>query len=271
MRTLPSPTVPSAVLSFDFDGTLHHPAGDPPVPMEFFEIIQQLREQQSVIWGINTGRSMPLLVEGFLEGKFPFLPDWAVAREREIYFPNDYGRWIPHASWNDPCELEIHKLFKQSRHILAQMRKEVEDHTGAQWMELDGEPAGIISQTEEEMEWIVYRIEPIAKAEPHLSWQRNSIYLRFGHRDYQKGTSLSEVVARYGLSAAECFAIGDSHNDLEMLDPAHAAMTACPANGVPAVQDKIRATGGIITVAEHGLGSIEALRHYFLRPKELLQ
>ena len=265
MTTLPPPPQPSAVLSFDFDGTLHHAAGNPPVPVEFFTLIRKLREKQGGIWGINTGRSMEHMVEGFMESSFPFLPDWVVAREREIHFPNSSGRWLPHLKWNKLCEKEIDDLFKHTRKLLSHIRQQVEQHTGAQWIAMNGEPAGVISQSEEEMEWIVDRIEPLVAAEPNLTWQRNSIYLRFGHRDFQKGSSLSQVAKHYSLTAAACFAIGDSHNDLEMLDPAHAAMTACPANAIAAVRDKVTATGGLITQAAHGRGSIEAVRHYFLR------
>ena len=52
------------------------------MPGEFFELIRKLREEQGVIWGINTGRSMEHMVEGFMESRFPFLPDWVVAREQ---------------------------------------------------------------------------------------------------------------------------------------------------------------------------------------------
>jgi hydroxymethylpyrimidine pyrophosphatase-like HAD family hydrolase len=265
MTTLPAPLSPSAILSFDFDGTLHHSAGDPPVPVAFFDLIRQLREEQGVVWGINTGRSMPHMVEGFIESRFPFLPDWVVAREREIYFPTPLGRWLPHPEWNDRCELEIGNLFNQTRHLLLSIRQQVEEHTGAQWIEMDGEPAGVISQSEDEMEWIVQRIQPLVAAEPHLTWQRNSIYLRFGHRQFQKGSSLVQISKHYALGSDRCFAIGDSHNDFEMLDPSHAGMTACPANAVPAIKDRITANGGLVTSASHGHGSIEALKHYFIQ------
>jgi hydroxymethylpyrimidine pyrophosphatase-like HAD family hydrolase len=121
------------------------------------------------------------------------------------------------------------------------------------------------------MEWIIDRIEPLAAAEPHLAWQRNSIYLRFGHRDFQKGSSLSQVASHYQLAVGRCFAIGDSHNDFEMLDPAHAGMTACPANAVAAIKEKILATGGLLTKESHGYGSIEALEHYFKQPAQELR
>lgn len=263
MKTLPPQPEPSAILSFDFDGTLHDPATDPPVPQVFFDLIRLLREEKQIVWGINTGRSMAQMMEGFVESRFPFLPDWVVAREREIYFPNESGRWIPHGPWNKRCEKEVHGLFKSARKLLAGIRREVEEHTGAQWLEMDGEPAGLISRTQEEMEWIVERIRPLAAVEPHLAWQRNSIYLRFGHRDFQKGSSLTEVARLHRLTAARCFAMGDGHNDLEMLDPAHAAMTACPANSVEIIREKVVRSGGIVTRGVHGEGAIEALAHYF--------
>jgi HAD superfamily hydrolase (TIGR01484 family) len=263
MTTLPTPPSATAILSFDFDGTLHHSAGDPPVPAAFFQRIRTLREQQGIVWGINTGRSIAHMIEGFAESRFPFLPDWVVAREREIYFPDADARWLPHPTWNPRCEQEIHSLFTRVRGLLDRIRHEVEEHTAAKWMEFPGEPAGLISQSEEEMEWIVSRVEPLAAHEPQLAWQRNSIYLRFGHRDFQKGSSLGQIASHYGLDAARCFAIGDSYNDLEMLDPAYAGMAACPANAIPLIREKITACGGLITRAAHGHGSVEALDHYF--------
>lgn len=263
MKILPPPPLPNAVLSFDFDGTLHDPASSPPVPAAFFDLIRKLREDHHALWGVNTGRSMAHVVEGFVESRFPFLPDWVIAREREIYQPDATGRWIPHKPWNQRCEAEIHGLFKRVRKLLARIRHEIEEHTGAQWLEMEGEPAGLISRTEEEMEWIVGHIAPMVVGEPELTWQRNSIYLRFGHRDFQKGSSLAEISRLHRLPAVRCFAMGDSHNDLEMLDSAHAGMTACPANAVDEIRAKITANGGIVTRGVHGTGVIEALQHYF--------
>lgn len=263
MRTLDACPQPGLILSFDFDGTLHDPAGNPPVPGAFFEEIRRLRETRGAVWGINTGRSMPQVVEGLIESAFPFLPDWVVAREREIHFPNDFGRFLPHTDWNKRCEKDIHKLFKKSRKVLKKIRHEVEEHTGAQYIEMDGEPAGLISRTEEEMEWIVGHIAPIMAEVPELGWQRNSIYLRFGHRNYQKGTTLTEVARLHGLGTAETFAAGDSHNDIEMLSEAHSGFAACPANAVGAIRETIAARGGLITRAAHGYGVVESLRAYF--------
>ncbi|MFT3990989.1 MAG: HAD-IIB family hydrolase [Luteolibacter sp.] len=263
IQTLAPPAQVRTVLSFDFDGTLHHPADSPPVPGKFFETIQVIRESHGAVWGINTGRSMAQMIEGFIESRFPFLPDWVVAREREIYFPNAYGRWMAHEQWNTRCEKEIHKLFKKARKLLATIRAEIEEHTGAQWIEMAGEPAGVISRTEEEMEWICEHLAPLVADLPELSWQRNSIYLRFGHQDFQKGSSLAEIANQYRVPLSGCFAIGDSHNDFEMLDVNHSGLAACPANAVGAIREQIIARGGFVATMPHGNGTVQALEHYF--------
>ncbi len=263
VRTLDACPKPDLLLSFDFDGTLHYPAEPHPVPVVFFETIKNLRETRSAVWGINTGRSMPQVLEGLLESSFPFLPDWVIAREREIFFPNTFGRFQPYQKWNTQCEKDIHKLFKSARKTLTHIRKEIEEHTGAQYIEFEGEPAGLISRTEEEMEWIVEHITPLVNEVPDLAWQRNSIYLRFGHKNYQKGSALSEIARMYDLDLEQVFAMGDSHNDAEMLSAEYSGKAACPSNAVEAIRKVIESRNGYIAKAAHGHGVVEALKAIF--------
>lgn len=264
MRTLPTCPNPEILLSFDFDGTLHNPAEPEPVPTSFFQTIRRLHETRNATWGINTGRSMPQLIDGMIESNFPFAPDWVIAREREIYFPNNLGRFLPHKDWNNRCEKDIHKLFKKSKKTLKKIRHEIEEHTGAQYIEIKGEPAGLISKTEEEMEWIVSHIAPLMEEIPGLGWQRNSIYLRFGHKNYQKGTALSEIGRLYKIPTSHTFAMGDSHNDIEMLSEAHSGHAACPANAVPDIQALINSRPqALITTATCGHGVTEGLNKTF--------
>lgn len=263
MKPLDPPAQVTRVLSFDFDGTLHDPAGEPPVARDLFDLLAGLRESHGAVWGINTGRSMDHVVEGLVDGRFPFSPDWVVARERELWFPNAVGRWVAEEKWNKACEKEHHRFFRKIRKLMERIRHEVEEHTGAQWVEQAGDPAGLIARTEEEMEWIVGRVRELAADQPLLGWMRNSIYLRFGHKNYHKGSSLGAVAGRYGLGPADCFAIGDSHNDLEMLSPDAAAEFACPSNAVPEVRSHVEALGGYLCVKGHSEGCVEALERAY--------
>ena len=147
--------------------------------------------------------------------------------------------------------------------MLEAIRQKVEEHTGATWIEQPGDPAGLVARTEEEMAWIVSRVEVLAAAEPLLGWQRNSIWLRFGHKNYQKGSSLAEVARHFGLTAMQTFAIGDSHNDFEMLSPLASAMFACPANAVPEIREHVVSQGGHACLLEHSEACVEALEYFF--------
>lgn len=263
VRALEQPESPRWNLSFDFDGTLHHPDDDPPVSSAFFEKIAALRANHGALWGINTGRSMNHVIEGLIESRFPFAPDWVVARECEIWFPNAVGRWVGDEDWNRTCEKEHRKFFRRTRKLMKAIRAAVEEHTGATWVEQHGEPAGLISRTEDEMDWIVRQVTALAADEPLLGWQRNTVYLRFGHRNYQKGSSLVRAGERFALGPAESFAIGDSHNDFEMLSPEAAGRFACPANAVPEIRAHVQALGGYVCRENQSLGCVEALGHFF--------
>ena len=255
---LPNPV--SGVLSFDFDGTLHMPDDHDPINAEFFAEIQELRER-GWIWGINTGRSLIQLLEGLVESKVPFLPDYIIAREREIYVPGNFGRWVPMGDWNERCEKDQQKLLKKAKKPLRRIRKFIEQETGAQWVEMPGDPAGIIAQSIEEMERIVEVVEQECAAMPLLGYLRNTIYMRFSHHDYHKGTGLRAVCESYGISSQCAFAIGDGHNDLGMLDAQYAWHIACPANADDEVRQHVEANGGYVASQSGSLGVIESLRN----------
>lgn len=263
MKPLPSRGAPELLFSFDFDGTLHHPACEPTVPTALFDELLRIHQTRHLAWGINTGRSFGFLMEGLREATFPFTPHWIVAREFEIYLPNHFGRWLPHRRWNQTCHRDIHRLFRRCRSLFCKIRSDLRRHTGAVWMAEDGEPAGIISRTVEEMDWIVEHLTPIVAEVPNLSWQRNTIYLRFSHQHYHKGSSMAEVGRLLNVPRHARLAVGDGHNDLEMLDPNHCGMAACPANAVPEVRHKVREMAGYLTRASYGMGTVEALRHFF--------
>ncbi len=263
MHPLEAPALFTAMLSLDFDGTLHGPDETPPVPSAFFEGVRRLRDGRGIGWGINTGRSLEFALAGFRESAFPFGPDWLVTREREIHFPDGAGGWREHADWNSACRKKNDQLFKETWTLLAEVRRMVEDATGAQWVSMPDEPAAVVARSEEEMDWIMARVGGIVVEEPRLAWQRSTIYLRFSHRDFNKGSCLAEVAAVCGVDARNCLAMGDSHNDLEMLRPCHAGMLACPANAVGEVRAAVEQYGGWVSGESNGAAVVEALERFF--------
>lgn len=265
MRTLQPLEKPEWLLAFDFDGTLFTPDSQPPVPSDFFKIIKEVRENQQCLWGINTGRSLMQTVQGINEARFPFLPDYIIAREREIYTPNKFGRWLPVKAWNKGCDKDHKRLFRKNRRLMKQMRQWIEQETSATWGEQEGEPAGVIASSAEEMNRITQWLNQQLENTPLLGFQRNAIYLRFSHQNYHKGSALAEVGKLTGITPEKTFAIGDGHNDLDMMDVNIASHLACPGNACPEIKERISEVGGYIAQGLAGDGAIEALLHLFAK------
>jgi len=262
VRTLPEPSVWKAALGFDFDDTLVLKESAGTIDPRFFESIQWVRSTYGAAWGIATGRSLPQLIEGFNQAKFPILPDFVVAREREVYFPGQFGRWVPHENWNERCERDHLRLFKKSKRVLGKIRKFIESKTDAKWVSVEGDAAGIVASSDVEMNGIQAYIEGLSKHE-NLNFERNSIYLRFSHRDYNKGTGLVQAVERWGITPDSILAVGDNFNDLSMLKSEVCDACGCPANSVAEVKEFVRNRGGKVAGKAGAEGVIEILGHYF--------
>jgi hydroxymethylpyrimidine pyrophosphatase-like HAD family hydrolase len=91
---------------------------------------------------------------------------------------------------------------------------------------------------------------------------RNTIYLRFCHEAYSKGTALGELARLTGIESEEIFAAGDHYNDLPMLDGTFAKWVACPGNAVPAVKRAVTEAGGYVGEGMASFGVVEALRQF---------
>ena len=262
LTILPEPPVWKAVLGFDFDDTLVLKNGSPKIDPKFFECVRWVRSTYGAAWGIATGRSLYQLMEGFNEVNFPCLPDFVVAREREIYFPGQFGRWLPHDEWNRACEKEHKKLFRKSKRLFGKVRKLIEKETNARWISTEGDAAGIVASSEAEMESILEFLKTL-KGTVDLTHERNGIYLRFSHRRFNKGTGLVEAADRWGIGPDRILAVGDNFNDLSMLQPEICDACGCPSNAVSAIREFVAGRGGKVAEKPGSLGVMEIMGHYF--------
>lgn len=253
---------PNFILCFDFDGTLINPEGDPVFHPSLGQMIQQLRAQGAA-WVINTGRSLSQTVQGLAQHGIFMQPDYIIAQECDIYKPGLFSKWTDFGAWNKQARKAHERFVRDHEASLLSIRQMVETQTQAQFLQGDYGELGIVATTDEELDVICSFIDTHSRKFPDIGYHRNGIYLRFSHSDYSKGTALSELARLLGLDAARCFAAGDNHNDLSMLDPRHARMIATPGNGLPPVKAHVLRHGGFVATRPASEGMIEALGHYF--------
>ncbi len=250
----------------DFDGTIADGEGRP-ISTEFFERLVAWRRRGKVYWIINTGRTWDSLHEELLRRKAPIWPDWVVAMEREVWLVRD-RRGVGWFEWNRKCEVLHSQLFDAVKPLWKLIDDYIARHTDANLVEDAGSPVGIIASSEEEADEISAYITPLLQNWPNLVAVRNSIYFRFSHKNYHKGSCLEAVANGLGVLPQQIMAVGDHLNDLPMMEKKYAWHLACPGNAVDEVKAKVRAGGGYVATATIAEGVVEAWDKFFPLKKD---
>lgn len=247
------------LLSTDFDGTLTDPARPDELCPEFFAWVMAEREERTVVWAINTGRDWPSLRAELVRRRVPFFPDWVVLVERHLGRVSPEGEMEPVVEWNGPCDAAHAELFARTAPVFAKMRQRLAGFAGLEMVRDVGCPLGLIAESEEQAEKIQPVVDDLLVGWRELICVRNSVYFRFGHVAYTKGTALEELGRRVGIPVAERIAAGDQLNDLPMLRPEVAGGLICPSNAILEVQRQVRSFGGVVAARPYGAGVTEGL------------
>src|SRR5215831_698871 len=253
---------PIRLLSIDFDGTLVSRPTEPVFNSQCMELIRELQEA-GAIWAINTGRSVDLLEKGLAEFALPIRPDFILTTERDVFRPGQNGeKWEAFGDWNQRCARDHADLFSSAGSVLSEFVNFVTNQTKARLIYNSEGLEGLAAESEKEMDRIADFIRQARAGHPKLDYQRNGIYLRFCHADYDKGATLAELARLLEIPRENIFAAGDHHNDISMLGGKVAGMPSCPANAIPEVQDAVRNAGGYVAQKGFGAGVHEALLHF---------
>jgi HAD superfamily hydrolase (TIGR01484 family) len=244
----------------DFDGTLVRDWAPPPYPEKLVQTLNHLRHA-GVLIAVNTGRTIRLVEEALEHTGFPVRPDFALTTEREVFRWNG-STWDDFGGWNSRCREEHDTLYTKTVSLLEEIERYVELKTIARLHYEEGRLSGVVSTTHAEMDGICEFIETNRSGYPEFAYQRNSVYLRFCHSAYHKGTALAELQRLIDISSDETFAAGDNFNDLPMLNLAFARFLACPSNAIEDVKTTVINQGGFVAAQDSGLGVYEALRHF---------
>jgi HAD superfamily hydrolase (TIGR01484 family) len=249
------------LLSTDFDGTLVDHFTVPPVSPDLFDLFRELRSR-GVMWAVNTGRELHHIEDGLREFNFPIEPDFVLTAEREVFHREPGGAWKDFGDWNERCYRAHDELFERSRMLLDDIGEYLRKDAKAHAIFEGDRMVGLAAESDAEMDRICVFLENERLRVPGFHFMRNTVYVRFCHEDFSKGTALGELGRLLNIGPEHTFAAGDHYNDLPMLDGRHAKWVMCPANSVEAVKATVKAAGGYIAKGECSVGVVEALRHF---------
>ncbi len=253
---------PSFLLCFDFDGTLVLPEADPVFHPGLAHMIRQLRGQGAA-WVVNTGRSLAQTMQGLAQYGIFMEPDYLIVRECDVYRPGMLRRWRDFGSWNRRARRDHRRFARAHAGFFEAARRFLGESTEAQFIEDDQGDIGVVAASNEEMDFICTWVDSMRTQHPDIGYQRNTIYMRFAHTAYSKGSALGELSRLLGLRAEQIFAAGDNYNDLSMLHPRYAGRTACPGNALDPIKQQVREHAGFVAERPASEGMMEALAHFF--------
>jgi hydroxymethylpyrimidine pyrophosphatase-like HAD family hydrolase len=250
------------LLSTDFDGTLaSEQRGERCHPELAVEL--QAAVAGGAIWAVNTGRPLTAILEGLADLQAPVSPDYILTSERHVHKPDGQGGWNDYGEWNEICRRHHDLLFRECGAFFGKIEKLVERYPGVVFQDnVDGVPGGLIAPDEEMLDALIVDLSLLPGRPEDFHYQRSNIYLRFCHRDYDKGTALAELGRLLEVPAKGILAVGDHQNDLPMLFGEVAGMVACPANAHPSVKEAVLAAGGHVSGYAAAEGTAEAIRLY---------
>lgn len=253
------------LLSTDFDGTLiAHPSSGRCSPA--FADVLNLHREVGGLWAINTGRGLEHAIEGVAIFSAPFEPDYLLTNEREIFFRTGEGIWEPDHQWNNHCRDRHEELFSRAGSIFSKVVELASRSPDVTLIRENDELVGLVTSSEKTMDEVAGFICREAVHLPEFGFQRNTVYMRFCHRDYHKGAALAEVCRSLSIHRDEVFSAGDQFNDLSMLDGTFAAFPCCPSNAIAEVKSAVRTAGGYVASLPAADGVAEAWRFFTSRP-----
>lgn len=246
------------LLVTDFDGTLVDHRSDPGAPDELVSWISRFRADGG-IWAINTGRELPYLLQGIRMAKVPIVPDFAIVVEREIH-RYDCGQYDPVLPWHRHCIDRHAEVFAQYADRWPALIQWIEDNAKATIYEDEYSPFSVIADSETEATRIHTEMDRQAQLMPGVLYVHNSIYGRFAHSDFHKGSALTELARVLEIPTSQIIVAGDHWNDVSMFDPDRARWWIAPSESIGEVRRRVSAHEyGYVSGAPCGHGLLDGL------------
>lgn len=276
-----------SMVAVDLDGTLLGGRQDRyGIRDEVTESFHRLAVKGVAI-SLVTGRDMPFIL-GLLkrEGIDPQRDGWPryiIAMERAIYKwgpaatgteaeEETAGGYIPLADWNKRVEAAERSQYTWLR---AKIDEEINGRLG----EIDPKVHHIDTALEEYkgfVELIFQNADYARRAESFLNRLlddgavpyravRNVAGIAIRHQMAGKGPALAELCRSENIAFHQVLAMGDSGNDLSMLDGRFGFLAAAPANAEIEVRQAVARAGGYLATGKCGEGVAEAVEFYLTR------
>jgi HAD superfamily hydrolase (TIGR01484 family) len=284
LRTHP----PIQLVALDLDGTILERGQH--IRSAVVQALQAL-SARGIRWTTATGRPLAFQLEQLQQhglGPGAATPAALMVDERELFLcamPNaergaegngaDVPSYQPHAAWNSGVRVRWHTLHPFA---MAWLDRAHDEAAGRGWpaslhlSEVEAAARGLPTLQLEQpaqaaaiCDWLA---EQLAASAPALACNRNVRLVQLHDVHVGKGPVLAELARLWNIPAAQVLAIGDSHNDLSMLDDRFGFQVATVGNADEHIKALVTQRGGYVADGVAGEGVLQAFAAYGLSDRE---
>ena len=262
------------LIAFDLDGTILEEGEF--IPEETKTILTKIA-QEGIKLATASGRPLEqqyhILKINEL-GPSKAWPHALIVNESEIYLLNK-NSYESLESWNDKIRKMWMKAFPKARGlILKELRQLRQKGVVVQRHITDEEVKGRLM-----IDLLFGRLEDARASVKNLSKQllnykdelwcnRNYCLMQVSLRQAGKGNTVFALAHHFGLAPEEVLVIGDSGNDISMLDGDYRFRLATVSNAEAEVKKSVKTHGGYIASKPRSKGVIEIVKKMIFRRKE---
>lgn len=247
------------MVAVDMDWTLLD--AEKRIPAEVFEGFKRITSSGGYVV-IATGRGMESASEVFFENGYPLGRDGyphALAVGGHLFYMQD-GEYVPDEAWN----VNVGKWWAESRPIAKEIMDAIVPRLEGIEHERVWEDGIVFTSLQDAVsvqELIIQYMEDEGIDAVFL--ERNGWGVGLSDARVGKGICLDRIARNMGLDPGEIIAIGDSNNDMPMLDSRMGFFPACPANADEEVRNIVNARHGFLATQNYGMGVAEIMGRAF--------
>lgn len=251
------------LVALDIDGTLLEQ--DKSIAPELCQGLRELRSR-GVELTTASGRPVDFQIDlldryglGAADGGFTAL----ITDERELHVA-DGSSFVPYRQWNQQVRRRWNDLFDRAMDWLGRVRAEADRRGFATTMFALEEMrsrglATLVCESAEQATALRTWVRPQLSAEPDLHCNQNVQLLQIVDAQTGKGPLLSMLADLRGYIPAQVLAVGDSVNDVTMLDGSRGFHAATVANAGAEIRDLVIAGKGYVAERRNGHGVNEVI------------
>ncbi len=250
----------------DFDGTiLAYETGRGVIPPDVIGLLNELGAR-GIEWWSNSGRIVRDQMSIVSEARRAGLrhPPTALMCGRSLLFERIDGAYHPVAEWNDAiCEM-LPVLHQQVQAALSpQLVESWTDRFHPEKIDFSECGTAFLVPNENEVPDALRTELAAALAEVSDAYVNvNGGWVFVQHRSLGKASVLHTYLERRRWKGEGVLAIGDNHNDLDMLDGRVTPWVGCPADAVLPVREAVAGIGGHVATRSGVAGTLEVIRHF---------